>query len=351
MAYQLEKYRGKSSRHTCPKCGKPHCFTYYVDEQGNVLDKSVGRCDHESGCGYHYPPKQFFEENPGKVNPSYPERRRIDEPPRKVEVHQPNYIPIEYVCRSRSNDSHLIAFLLSLHTDKEAVNRVLDSYRIGATRKADTIFWQIDKDNQVRTGKIIPYTKEDGHRIKEQGVSWVHSQLKKQGVLGGDWTLAQCLFGEHLLSLSDNRNKMVAVVESEKTALVCAIQYPDCVWLATGGKSQLSVEKMKVLAGRNVVFYPDVDGYQEWQERARAFSFCKSIKVSNVLERNASDADRVAKIDIADLILREWESLKRQQEQTPLSKAQRTIKMMTERNPALQILIDRLGLVPIVNDG
>ena len=62
--YSLQKYSGLKSRHTCPGCGKKHCFTLYVDENGDILDPSVGRCDHESACGYHYTPKEFFHDNP-----------------------------------------------------------------------------------------------------------------------------------------------------------------------------------------------------------------------------------------------------------------------------------------------
>lgn len=52
------------------------------------------------------------------------------------------------------------------------MKRVLDDYRMGATRNGATIFWQIDRDNRVRGGKIIPYNKEGGHRIKDKGVNW-----------------------------------------------------------------------------------------------------------------------------------------------------------------------------------
>lgn len=62
--FQLEKYNGRNSRHCCPKCGDPHSFTYYIDEAGNVLNRLVGRCNHESGCGYHYTPKEYFQDNP-----------------------------------------------------------------------------------------------------------------------------------------------------------------------------------------------------------------------------------------------------------------------------------------------
>ena len=58
--YSLQKYAGPSSRHTCPACGKPRCFTYYVDEEGEPLDVTVGKCDHESSCNYHKTPAEFM---------------------------------------------------------------------------------------------------------------------------------------------------------------------------------------------------------------------------------------------------------------------------------------------------
>lgn len=352
----MQKYRTMSDRHTCPKCGKPKCFTYYVDENGQPLDRTVGRCDHESGCGYHYPPKEYFKDHPEL---KYPEKEptcpvRADKPKTsgKPSGKSIGTVPDEYVTRSRSDNSHLIQFLFSLHMDNaENVRRVFDDYRIGATKDGSTVFWQIDIEGRVRTGKIIQYNKEDGHRIKDEGVNWVHTLLKRQTVFGEEWTLTQCLFGEHLLSQATNKKKVVAVVESEKTAVICAIQYPDCVWLATGGKSQLSVDKMKVLAGRTVIFFPDVDGYHEWTERARSFTFCRSVTVSDFLEKTATEEDRTSKVDIADLILRQWEEDKQREEDTPLAAAERTLREMVRRNPALQTLIDTLGLVPVVEDG
>ncbi|WP_259444505.1 PG0870-related protein [Bacteroides fragilis] len=62
----MEKYKNRSSRHMCSQCGRARCFTYYVNENGQPFDKSVGRCDHESGCGYHYPTKEYFKDNPDK---------------------------------------------------------------------------------------------------------------------------------------------------------------------------------------------------------------------------------------------------------------------------------------------
>lgn len=93
-----------------------------------------------------------------------------------------------------------------------------------------------------KTGKFIKYNPVTGHRIKDDGtgapITWVHSLLKRNGALVQGWELSQCLFGEHLLAKYPD--KPVALVESEKTAVVCACTNPDCVWLATGGKGQLN---------------------------------------------------------------------------------------------------------------
>jgi hypothetical protein len=81
--YNLQKYNGISSRYTCPHCGRKRCFTLYVDEDGDPLHESVGRCDHESSCGYHYTPKQHFADWSRKLaalaelDPSSPARPGI----------------------------------------------------------------------------------------------------------------------------------------------------------------------------------------------------------------------------------------------------------------------------------
>ena len=62
--YHLQKYAGTASRHTCPHCGGKRCFTLYVDADNKPLHETVGRSDHESGCGYHYTPGQYFKDHP-----------------------------------------------------------------------------------------------------------------------------------------------------------------------------------------------------------------------------------------------------------------------------------------------
>ena len=66
--YQLEKYRGRSTRHVCPQCGRKNVFTRYVDTENNniYINDNVGKCNRLDKCGYHYTPKQYFTDNPWK---------------------------------------------------------------------------------------------------------------------------------------------------------------------------------------------------------------------------------------------------------------------------------------------
>ena len=98
-------------------------------------------------------------------------------------------------------------------------------------------------------------------------------------------------------------DKPIALVESEKTAIICSGLMPQYLWLATGGKSQLSQEKLSVLAGRKTIAFPDIDGYDEWKKKLSAAEI--DITISDILQRYATEEQRKAHIDIADLLI-QW---------------------------------------------
>ena len=302
--YTLQKYGGLSTRYTCPNCGRGHCFSRYVDENGEFLDESVGRCDHESSCGYHYTPKQFFADHPDrKPGPDW----RYQPMPCHSEAKPKNlcFLPQDVVGRSvRFNyDSHLITFLRTF-LEPIVIEGLIDEYRIGVTKSLATIFFQIDVQGRCRTGKIMLYNPEDGHRVKDPEVpsriTWVHSLMKQVGMLPKEWELTQCLFGEHLLPVYPD--KPVALVESEKTAVICAGLMPKYLWLATGGKSQLNPERLAVLAGRKVIAFPDVDAFEVWSEKLAASGL--DVTVSPLLQQEATPEDFANHIDIADWLIR-----------------------------------------------
>ena len=355
--YSLQAYKGVATRHSCPNCGDKRSFVYYVDEENTPLHPSAGRCNHESSCGYHYTPKQYFQDHPEcrTSNASsfdgqerYVKSKSVSiEPPKPTAI---GYIPIHYVEKSKSMHSNFFRFLSTLlgnyygSKSQEVLNRLLDEYRLGATRDCAVIFWQIDRNGKVRTGKVMQYNPEDGHRIKEQGaaINWIHSILKKQKVLPEDWQLFQCLFGEHLLSLYPD--KVVVLVESEKSAIIGSAIFPDYVWLATGGKSQMKEDKLRVLSGRTVLLFPDADGYTEWKKRAESMTYCKAI-VSDLIEKHATPKQKSDHIDIADWIIFQIQEGKLMSTANHLVEAEKILQRMIKKNPVLQRLIDELDLV------
>ena len=241
--YSLQKYKGTSTRHTCPNCGDRRSFAYYVDESGTPLHPSVGRCNHESGCGYHYTPKQYFHDHPECRTAGNFSSGRLcmaQKPKQPLQQTAIGYIPPYYVEKSQSLHSNFCRFLSMLldfyygSKAKEVLERLMEDYRLGATRDGAVIFWQIDRENKVRTGKVMQYNPGDGHRVKDghaSAVKWIHSILKRQRVLAEEWQLSQCLFGEHLLSVYPD--KVAVLVESEKSAVIGSAIFPGYVWLAS----------------------------------------------------------------------------------------------------------------------
>ncbi len=289
--YFLEPYTGRNSRFSCPKCNKPHEFSRYIDKvTGEILDEEVGKCNRIDKCGYHYTPKQYFENNGKKPAGIYIPKL----PPVKRKV---SYIEDKILDNSLM-DYHMNDFIQYLikQFGKERTGHLIDLYYIGTSKRYDgaTLFWQVDFDGRIRTGKIIKYNNK-GHRVKHYN-NWVHSVLKLD-----NFYLKQCFFGEHILPYAPYSK--VALVESEKTAIIASAIYPDFIWLATGGAEGINDEKVKVLNGRSVILFPDSskDGriYQKWKKKAIKYGF----DISDYLENTATTEQKAHGFDIADMML------------------------------------------------
>jgi len=190
----------------------------------------------------------------------------------------------------------------------------------------------------------MQYNPATGKRIKHQSgaIDWVHNKLKKVGILPEDYNLQQCFFGEHLLKIYPNKH--VAIVESEKSAIIASCIMPESVWLAAGNLNGLSIEKCQVLKGRDVVLYPDLGAFEKWSIKATEIqkqNVCK-ISISTLLEVEASDSDRANGLDIADYIIAEIKSKKATLEIQSFFSP--TLQSMIEKNKALLILINGLEL-------
>ena len=176
-----------------------------------------------------------------------------------------------------------------------------DSFVSG--KMGDSItFWQIDKGYNLINAKRINY-KFDGHRDKRTPPCVLYNQN------------GQCLFGLHLYN--EQCNKIIGLVESEKSALICSIYYPELCWMATGSMDNFNAVMLKPIKDRNIIAFPDVDinmdkktrtsiSFSRWKKMADNLNRSGwKIQVDDKLEKSVNTAQRLAKIDIADLILTE----------------------------------------------
>ena len=267
--YQLEKYRGRGSRYVCPKCRRKHSFTRYIDTYNNIyINDDVGKCNRIDKCGYHYTPHQYFEDNPHlrDMPCSHVQIHRFCEHVNK-EPSNPHFdtIPEWIVEGSLQRGNAHVEWLRGVFNPID-VERVVGDYEIGGTREGHAVFWQRDTEGRVRTGKIMAYDPTTGKRLKGGGpVDWVHSTMLRQGLVE-EFSLRQCLYGEHLLSRYPGH--VVGVVESYKTAHIASILMPNIVWTATDSLSGLSSERLAALRHRRVILFPDEGrGYEEWSAK------------------------------------------------------------------------------------
>ena len=56
--YELDR---SSKKYICPQCGHKRFVVYVDTATKQQIANNVGRCDRENSCGYHYTPKEYFE--------------------------------------------------------------------------------------------------------------------------------------------------------------------------------------------------------------------------------------------------------------------------------------------------
>ncbi|MDB5159627.1 MAG: hypothetical protein JWR50_4334 [Mucilaginibacter sp.] len=261
--YTLEPYKNSKSRYSCPDCEAPKKFTRYIDTETNLhLADHVGKCDREESCGYHFTPKQFFEAHP--KNFKLPQPRKIKPAPVLL---RPGFIPKKLYQKSLKHyeKNDFVEYLSGLF-DRKTLDNLIEDYHIGTAKHWPhaTIFWQVDRKANVRTGKIMLYDPYTGKRVKQPyaHIAWVHTLLKEP-----DFNLKQCFFGEDLIY--PGCKQIVAIVESEKTAVIAAGFMPDYIWVAAGSLEGLTYEKCRVLHGMDVILFPDADAYPKWEAKAK----------------------------------------------------------------------------------
>jgi len=291
--YSLQKYKGQRTKHICPQCEVQNKFTLYVDENEMPLNNLVGRCDREQKCGYHYPPKAFFQNNP-----TYENNTQQFAKPKPIISKPISYMDKSILTVSVDNNlQNNFRDFMYQKFGKKSTDLAFSRYSIGTSDhwKGATIFWQIDSLNRIRTGKVMLYGI-DGKRVKKPRafIQWMHKvkQLK-------NFNLEQCFFGEHLLR---NNDRPVAICESEKTAIIMSICFTNLIWLATGGLSNLNEKNLLKLKDRKVVLFPDNGCFEKWNSKISQIRN-PNISISSLLESSSINNDLSSGYDLADWVL------------------------------------------------
>ena len=209
-------------------------------------------------------------------------------------------------------DSNNLVQWLCQRLGRGVVMEAVQAYHIGTAKNGGTIFWQVNIEGRASTGHVILYPPDDHRRIKAVAPTWVHYILRMTDPEKYHWT--KYWFGEHLLAKYPTRP--IAIVESEKTALVASIYLAHLgfVWLSSCGNDGLNNrDKWKVLKGREVVLYPDLSPpenkgqtpFQYWTAIASEMETCGlDVSVNDFLESQADEFERSQKWDLADFLLR-----------------------------------------------
>ena len=319
--YSLEKYRGPGSKHRCPNCGEK-TWKPYVDESGTPfsedfkdadpkiyeLAQTVGRCDNVRKCGWNYTPKQFFEETRTGV-PKYREGYKPLPPPTTAKP-----LNFEYVRKSfRPYHSTFAQYLRDVAKfPKDRLDRVLQDYWVGATKSQRICYWMIDINGNCVDGKFMAY--KGGHRDHDQHPTWARKQLiwqeHRQGRLTQkeveeleDQLVPRPYFGTHLLADPRYKDKPVALVEGEKSCLICSILAPRFLWIACGTSSFDIVKLLPAISQKRKLFiFPDVDPLERWEEASKELKYRNVVFMGDFIRQQAL----TEKDDVGDIFLRLW---------------------------------------------
>ena len=283
----------------------------------------------------------------------------------------PRLWPIEWVrayMRLTEEDA-LVRWLRTLPWD-EAQRKRLDimirNYGVGHSRFTSrwngqdvqhdfTVWWMVDGQGRCHNGHLMKYG-EDGHRLKgkdDYSQTWIHARMKYADPMKfhpfneRENSASYCLFGEHLTALPDTRQATVNVVESEKTALICAIAYGGMkmsVWTACAGIQNLTNKndllRPLIEQGRRIVLYPDRDGISRWQQAAAQIGY-KNLTVNTEAVTKWWKPIDGDKADIADVLLRIMADSQERKGKPQL------LAEILRQHPIVGKLVERFGLVEV----
>lgn len=284
-----------TKKFVCPSCGQTNKFVRYMDRTtGKYLSGKYGKCDRQDNCSYwEKPKKNFINDADGLVKEILKDLGNSDSLDSGKYLRLFHNIDYKMYYDNQLNHfnicSNTLLFGLIELFGADKVQEVYNKYKLGRFFDGGIIY-PYYYDNALKTAKIMFYT-ENLHRNKFKNPMWLHS-FKTYDFTGYNglmdiadnpffdteyeyylkhpdeyidedeediprkFNLCIPLFGWDLLKQFPD--KTICVVESEKTAIICSICFPEFNWLATGSKNNLQPYKFNYYSGRTWLFFPDL---------------------------------------------------------------------------------------------
>lgn len=272
--------------------------------------------------GWDYPTTLRYLAEQTHVDSLYPatrrraEKRREKNPEAELEEFEEDPAAYRASLDRLFGASPLVKHLKGLLFGTSSYWNIADAaaaYGWGVDEHGADMFRYYAADGKLTKIKHQRYTA-DGHRHKAH-LPWIEPKPADRARAGK--SLRKCFFGEHLAAASD-ASVPVVVVESEKTALICAIIDKMINYIATGGESQIrALSELPWLSGRKVILAADLDDITDpqkglWGKVAREHDWLTAQQVFpgyvKVLEGIG------AKSDLADYYLSIFEGFQETEE-------------------------------------
>lgn len=249
MSYLDKFYLPKTSKKIiCPQC-RQKTFKPYYDRETElpVNEYAFGRCDRQNECGYHAKPD--LKGGAGKKTlvkkTIYPDEQEINKSLHKSPTNLHKFLATKGIPENCLYDNGV--FEGEYKTKSGNISRL-------------TVYVFRNADGKLCNIKYFKY-KENGKRDHDfQSFSLKQPEQRNQYI---EERYTMPLFGEH--ELDPDKKKIVCVVESEKTKVICKFHYPEFDWVACGSANGLSdgtddsADKIKPLKGRTVYWVGDAD--------------------------------------------------------------------------------------------
>lgn len=229
-----------------------------------------------------------------------------------IQIQKPtSYIDQYYLTQSLNKEvNNFLKFLNNRFTSNQ-VKTITDRLPIGNSKRwgGSTIFWQVDENLKIRSGKVLKYDPITGERDKTKN-DWVHAILQRKNKIK-EFKLTQCLYGLNQINRIDlRRNKLptIVIVESAKTASIMTALCPQSIWMSTEGLSGLNKTKLQPIKRFPIILFPDLpkkdqNPYEKWSNIISPLNQNGyNIRISDLLIKKSNELGLIPGADLADYI-------------------------------------------------